>query len=88
MVRFLIWLISVIVQSLTMVVIIQVFLSYFLSPYHPLRSGIDRLVNPLLQPIRRILPNVGIFDFSPLIFILLLQLSGKILTTLLIELGS
>lgn len=87
MVAFLAWLINLTVQLLTLLVIVQVFLSYFLSPYHPVRATVDRLVEPLLRPIRRILPSTGIFDFSPVIFLILLQLSGKILITLLSNLA-
>jgi YggT family protein len=61
-------------------VIIHVILAYFMSPYHPVRQTIDKLVNPLLEPIRRILPRTGMIDFSPLVLIVLLQLLEMILT--------
>jgi len=75
--------INLIVQLVTLLVIVQVFLSYFLSPYHPLRQNLDRVVEPMLRPIHRILPPVGMFDFSPLILLVILQLSGKIIVALL-----
>ena len=34
---------------------------------------LDRLVDPLLRPIRRIMPNLGGIDISPIILLLLLQ---------------
>ena len=62
------------------VVIISVLLSWFIQdPYHPVRQGVDNLVRPLLEPIRRIMPNTGMFDFSPIILIILLQLVSNIL---------
>lgn len=61
------------IQLVILVVIIQAVLSYFMSPYDPIRRTIDRFVNPLLEPIRRILPPLGAFDFSPLVLIILLQ---------------
>ena len=64
-------------------VIIHVFLSYFLSPYHPLRQIIDRIIEPMLRPIRRLIPPSGMLDFSPIVLIILVQLSGKILVTVL-----
>ena len=63
----------------TFIVIVKVLLSYFLSPYHPVREAIDRLVDPLLNPIRRILPPVGMFDFSPLVLIILIQVVDSLL---------
>jgi len=75
--------INLVVQMITLLVIVQVFLSYFLSPYHPLRQNLDRIVEPMLRPIRRVIPPAGMLDFSPLVLLVLLQLSGKIMVTLL-----
>jgi YggT family protein len=55
-------------------VIIHIVLGYFLSPYHPARQFTARLFEPLLDPIRRILPQTGMLDFSPLVLIILVQL--------------
>lgn len=78
--------INVIVQLFTLLVIIKIFLSYFMSPYHPVRMNIDRIVDPMLQPIRRIVPLVGMLDLSPLILIILVQLIGRIIISILISL--
>ncbi len=55
-------------------VIIHVVLGYFLSPYHPAREFTSRLFEPILEPIRRLLPQTGMLDFSPLVLIILVQL--------------
>ena len=34
---------------------------------------LDRLTEPMLRPIRRIMPNLGGIDISPIILLLLLQ---------------
>jgi YggT family protein len=75
----LIILINTVQQILVVLVIVSVILSYFMDPYHPIRRGVDNIVQPMLAPIRRIVPLVGMFDFSPLILILLLQFAGRIL---------
>jgi YggT family protein len=36
-------------------------------------DAIDRLLRPVLQPIRRIMPDTGTIDFSPLVLIFGLQ---------------
>lgn len=68
------------------VVIISVLLSYFIrDPYHPVRMGVDNLVRPLLDPIRRIVPPAGMFDFSPIVLIILVQVVANVLARLLIS---
>lgn len=61
------------------VVIASVLFSYILSPYHPVRMAIDRLVEPLLSPIRRILPATGMIDFSPLVLIVLIEFLSRVI---------
>ncbi|HQF62946.1 MAG TPA: YggT family protein [Anaerolineaceae bacterium] len=79
----LISIVQVIFNLLTFLVFITVILSYFLSPYHPIRSFLDRIVNPLLAPIRRIVRPIQGLDFSPVILLLLLQLLQYILVRIL-----
>lgn len=81
--NFIINLILLFVRIFTILIIVHVFLSYFLSPYHPIREAVDRIVRPFLDPIRRIMPNLGPIDFSPLVLIILVQLLGTILVNLL-----
>lgn len=59
---------------INLLIIADIVISFFLSPYHPVRAFLDKIVNPLLDPIRKIMPQTGMFDFSPIILILLLQL--------------
>lgn len=72
-------LLHLLLQIYTLLVVIQVLLSYFMSPFHPIRQAIDRLVNPLLNPIRRNVPPLGMFDFSPLILIVAIQIVDSLL---------
>jgi YggT family protein len=66
--------IRLIFNLINLVVLIDIVVSFFLSPYHPIRNALDSIVNPLLNPIRKILPQTGMFDFSPIVLILILQL--------------
>lgn len=65
-------------------VIIHVILGYFLSPYHPAREFTSRLFEPLLAPIRQLLPQTGMLDFSPLVLIILVQLLEMLITSLIL----
>jgi len=73
-----------IIQLVSLVVIIQSVLTFFMSPYDPIRHFLDRIVNPLLAPIRRIIPPVGMLDLSPLILIILLQVIDVLIRSLLL----
>jgi YggT family protein len=75
--------IDIIFRLLTIVVVVDVILSYFLPPYNNFRIFLDRIVNPMLAPIRRIVPPVQMIDFSPIILLVLLQVVEFILVRLL-----
>jgi len=75
--------INFVANLLIILVIVDAVLSFFLSPYHPVRATVDRIVNPLLAPIRRIVPLVGMLDLSPLIFIILVEILSSVLVRLL-----
>ncbi|HLB49897.1 MAG: YggT family protein [Chloroflexota bacterium] len=50
--------------------------------YHPVVNLIYQLTEPILAPIRNILPQVGMFDFSPMVAIILVELFVRVLATL------
>jgi len=82
----LIGLVNTLVQGISLVIVVNVFLSYVLPPYNPSRLFLDRLIEPMLKPIRRLIPPIGMVDFSPLVLILLVQLVGRIIISGLISL--
>ena len=82
---FVIQLIRLLATLLTWLLIIHVVLTYFMSPYHPIRRTIDRVIEPLLTPIRRIMPRTGMIDFSPLVLLILIQLVEFILVRLIVS---
>lgn len=86
MIDILILFINAISQLLVVLVIVSVLLSYFMDPYHPIRRAVDGVVEPMLAPLRRIVPLIGMLDFSPLVLILLIQLLSNILVRVLIAL--
>ncbi len=79
-VHFIIW-------ALSILVVAEVILSYFMSPYHPVRAFIDRIIGPLLNPIRRVVPPIMNLDFSPLILLLLLQAAEWVIVSILNFIG-
>jgi YggT family protein len=41
-------------------------------------KAVNILLDPLLNPIRRIMPNTGAIDFSPMVLVIILEILGKI----------
>ena len=69
------------VTGLTALVFIYAILSW-VQPASPVSDLLDRLVAPLLAPIRSYLPLVGGVDLSPLALLLALQIAGLLIHTL------
>jgi YggT family protein len=66
---------------------VDVILSFVLNPFHPVRRALDSVVEPMLAPIRRVLPPAGGLDFSPAVLMILIQIIGRLLVSLLGQLG-
>ncbi len=84
---FLARLIRVIAEIFIWIVIASALLSYFLSPYHPVRQFLDRILEPFLNPIRRVIPAAGMFDFSPLVLTLAVWIVSQILIQIILSLA-
>ena len=85
MIFILIRLVDIAYQILLLMVIVKIILSYFMQPNQPIRQTLDNIVDPMLAPIRRIVPLIGMFDLSPIILIFL----GRVLSSVIISfLGS
>ena len=86
MILLLVTVIDILTRLFLLLLIVHVVLTYFMSPLHPIRRQIDRIVEPLLDPIRRVVPVMGMIDFSPLILLILVQIVSSVLKNLLLAL--
>ncbi len=77
------WVVNLLSTLLIALILVWVIVSWVLSPYHPIRQALDRFVEPLLAPIRRVIPTIGMLDLSPLILVVLIELVRGILNNLL-----
>ena len=66
-------------EVLTFAIFIRVILSWFLTRPNTLTIILDKITEPILAPLRRIIPRAGMFDFTPLVAIILLQLIANFL---------
>ena len=76
--------VDLVTTLLMFLILTYVVISYFMSPYHTFRMWVDRLVEPMLRPIRKIVPLVGMFDISPIILMLVIQFFSYILKRILV----
>lgn len=78
-------LISLLFTVLTFAIVGRALLSWF-DP--GLRSSVGRILvditEPIISPIRRVVPPFGMFDMSPIIAILLLQLLQRLIVSALV----
>ena len=66
--------------ALFILMIVRIVLSFTgMSPYHPFYQQVLRLTEPLLEPVRRILPPMGGLDFSPMIVLFAASFIQRIL---------
>ena len=62
------------IKVLTFGIIARALLSWFPLPAsNPITSFLHAITEPILAPLRRVIPRVGMLDITPLIAILLLQ---------------
>ena len=65
------------VEVLCNILIVAIFaraiLSWFIhDPRNPLLAALDQVTEPILAPLRRVMPRMGMLDFTPLVAILIL----------------
>nr|WP_221197015.1 MULTISPECIES: YggT family protein [unclassified Herbaspirillum] len=54
----------------------------WVNPYAPLAPFVRALNEPLLRPLRRVVPLIGNIDLSPLVALILLQIAARVVESL------
>ncbi len=82
---FVITFINLLFQILSWAIIIRILLSWVrIDPYHPAIRLLDQITEPILAPLRNMLPTAGGLDFSPIVAIILLSLVQRLVISLLL----
>ncbi len=70
-------------EVLTLLILVRVVVSW-VSPgqTNMLTNILFQVTEPILGPLRRIIPRVGVFDLSPMVAIILLQVIATVLAYL------
>ena len=74
--------VNLLVYVLTTVIFLYAIFSFFVpaGSNNPLMRFLGSIAEPILSPLRRVLPSMGALDLSPMVAIILLQVVGSIVT--------
>ena len=76
--------IDLVFTVLSLAILARVLLSWVrVSPYHPVVQVLYQITEPILAPLRRVIPPVGMMDISPIIAMFLLQIIQQVLVEVL-----
>jgi YggT family protein len=65
---------------LTALIFFRAILSWFpIDPHNPLVTVLYELTEPILAPLRSVIPRIGMIDITPLVAIVLIQIIGQAL---------
>ena len=81
------YLISVVIILVIVQFVISLLVAFNVVSMHnqwvaAIYNAVNALLDPLLRPIRRIMPDTGAIDFSPLVLIVLLNIVNIVLRNL------
>ena len=72
---FLLFLVNIICEIFTLIILFRVVMSWIsVGQTNPLTSFLFLVTEPMLAPLRRILPKYGNLDFSPAAAVIILRL--------------
>ena len=74
--------IYILFQVLAIAVFLRAIISWFrLAPDHPIQIILIQVTEPILAPLRRVVPSLGMFDITPWIAMILLQFLGSLIAS-------
>ena len=79
----LVYFVDVFFTLLSLAILARVLLSWVrVSSYHPAVDFLYRITEPILAPLRRAIPPIGMIDISPVIALILVQIVQQILVAI------
>jgi YggT family protein len=74
--------IELLFPALIFAIIARALISWFnLGPSNPVVRILNDVTEPMLAPLRRVIPTIGMIDITPLVAILLLQFAQQLLVS-------
>ncbi|MCH7699199.1 MAG: YggT family protein [Chloroflexi bacterium] len=69
------------IRLLILAIFFRAILSWFVrDPYNPIVRVLDSITEPILQPLRQIIPRMGMMDLTPLVAIILLSVVASMVS--------
>jgi len=80
--EFVLFFVNILFFILQFAIIIRALMSWFNpSPENPIARIVYEITEPVLAPLRRIVPRIGMIDITPIVAILLMQVIESVLVT-------
>ena len=81
-------LVNILLWGFKWLIIIRALISWVNpDPFNPIVQFLLRVTEPVLEPVRRIVPPIGGIDISPILVLLVLHLLQSFLVKTLVDLG-
>lgn len=72
--------VNVFFNILSLAILARVLLSWVrVNPFNPIVSLLDQITEPILSPLRRVIPAIGMIDITPIVALFLLRFLQQIL---------
>ena len=90
-IQFLVVFVNALFEILFWAIIGRALLSWFPmrpgNPFQPLAVVLFQITEPILGPLRRVIPTIGMIDISPIVALFLLQILRYVLASALLSAG-
>jgi YggT family protein len=84
-IKFLLAFTSILFQILYLAIVGRALLSWFPvrpgNPFFPLAVILNQITEPILAPLRRVIPTIGMIDITPIVALILLQIVQQVVDT-------
>ncbi len=78
---FIITFVTTLVTILQIAIVGRALISWFpIDPHNPLVRVLNEITEPILAPLRRVIPRFGMIDITPMVAILVLVVAQRALT--------
>jgi YggT family protein len=76
----LIGLVATLLNGLAFLIFVRTMLSWFpIDPSGPIVRGVFSVTDPVLEPLRRVIPRIGMIDLTPMVAMILLFAIASVL---------
>ena len=72
-------LVTMLVNLVSIVLILHALMSFMpIEPWHPVHRFLDQIAEPIIRPFHGLIPPMGMFDFSIMVAIIVIQILGEL----------